>query len=182
MGGRGEGEEKREGKIERKGGVREIRLKVLLHFTFGCCKIGFMKVFQPVLASTNDGSISSRMTSDPEKVCYLLSLNFGLSWILSHNVLSSQIESVLICFIFLYTLYIMPFVLHLSHSDAAPSPPQGSPSHHVHHSPFLPPINPSPTHHSPQHATVYHDANDDRPLPTLVKRLAKSLAHEPSLN
>ena len=87
-GGRGKrGEERR--KDRKKGGVREIRLKVLLHFTFGCCKIGFMRVFQPVLASTNDGSISSCMTSDPEKVCYLLSLNFGLSWILSHNVLSS---------------------------------------------------------------------------------------------
>ena len=71
-GGRGKrGEERR--KDRKKGGSQRDTTEsaFALHIW-----LRFMKVFQPVLASTNDGSISSRMTSDPEKVCYLLSLNF----------------------------------------------------------------------------------------------------------
>ena len=68
--GGGRGEERR--KDRKKGGSQRDTTESAsaLHIW-----LRFMKVFQPVLASTNDGSISSRMTSDPEKVCYLLSLN-----------------------------------------------------------------------------------------------------------
>jgi len=64
-------------------------------------------------------------------------------------------------------------VILSSVSLTASSPtPQEFSHHHVHHSPFLPPIDPFPRHRSPQHPTVQHNANDDRPLPALVKRYA----------